>query len=158
MIPKSLELTTKERVAERQRSCFEEKESARWLEILQSNEQLARRLPQTHFVSIADSEADIFELFCECSTFPENFDLIVRGFRQHNIVSAIDTATGRPIDASSVEAAMKLATNRFTREVSIGARPTPETPDDKKRVRKQARTARETVLTIFNRHGNVGWP
>jgi hypothetical protein len=156
--PKSLQLTTKERAAERQRSCFEEKESARWLEILQSNEQLARSLPQTQFISIADSEADIFELFCECSTFPENFDLIVRGFRQHNIVSAIDTATGQPIDAPSVEQAMKLAMNRFTREVSVGARPIPETPDDKKRVRRQARTARDTVLTISTATATLAGP
>jgi hypothetical protein len=156
--PKSLQLTAKERAAERQRSCFEEKESARWLEILQSNEQLARSLPQTHFISIADSEADIFELFCECSTFPENFDLIIRGFRQHNIVSAIDTATGQPIDASSVDQAMKLATNRFTREISVGTRPAPETPDDKKRVRKQARTARETVLTISTATATLAGP
>lgn len=146
--PKSLDLTAKERAAERQRSCFEEKESARWLEILQNNEQLARSLPQTHFVSIADSEADICELFCEAESFPKNFDIIIRGCRQHNIVSAVDTATGQLLDASSVEDARQLATARFTREITVGSRPAPETPDDKKRVRKQARSARETVLTI----------
>ena len=156
--PKSLELTSKERAAERQRSCFEEKESARWMEILQSNEQLARGLPGTHFISIADSEADIFELFCECSTFPGNFDLIVRGFRQHNVTSAIDIPTGQPIDASSIEQAVNLATNRFIREVSVGARPTPETPDDKKRVRKRARTARDTVLTISTAEVTLAGP
>lgn len=145
---KSLELTSKERAAERQRSCFEEKESSRWLEILQSNEQLARRFPQTHFISVADSEADIFELFCESESFPENFDMIIRGFRQHNVVSAIDTATGQQLDASSVEEAMQLATYRFTRKISVGPRPAPETPDDKKRTRKQARTARQTTVEI----------
>ena len=39
-------------------------------------------------------EADVLELFCESEAFPENFDMIIRGFRQHNIVSAIDAATG----------------------------------------------------------------
>jgi len=146
--PKSLDLTSKERAAQRQRSCFEEKESTRWLEILQSNEQLARSLPQTRFVSIADSEADICELFCEVEAFPENFDMIIRGCRQHNIISAVDAATGQQLVASSVEDARQLATDRFTREISVGPRPAPETPDDKKRVRKQARSARETVLTI----------
>lgn len=145
---KSLGLTAKERSTQRQQACFEEKESARWLEILQSNEQLARRFPQTHFISIADSEADISELFCEGAEFPENFDFIIRGCRQHNIVSAIDSATGQPLEASSVEQAMQLATQRFTREVSVGPRPAPQTPDDKKRVRKQARTARQATLTI----------
>lgn len=144
----SLELTTQERATERRRACFEEKESARWLEVLQSNEQLARRFPQTHFVSVADSEADICELFCEAETFPVNFDLIVRGSNHRNIVSAVDTATGLQLDTSSIQDAMKLATHRFTRKVSVGFRPAPQTPDGKKRARKQARTAREAVLSI----------
>jgi len=46
--PSSLESSTKERRAERNKKCFEEKESARWVEILQSNEQLARSIPETH--------------------------------------------------------------------------------------------------------------
>ena len=145
---KSLELTAQQRATERRRACFEEKESARWMEILQSNEQLARRFGQTHFISVADSEADICELFCEVETFPENFDLIIRGSNQRNIVSATDIATGLQLEAPSVQEAVKIATNRFTRKVSVGPRPAPETPDEKKRIRKQARTAREAVLNI----------
>ena len=146
---KSLDVPAKERSTKQRRACFEEKESSRWLEILQNNEQLARSLPDTRFISIADSEADICELFCQCDEFPDNFDLIIRGGRQHTIVSATDTAVGQPLaDASTVDDALKLAKARFTKEVSVGPRSAPTTPDDKKKIRKQARSARDTVLTI----------
>lgn len=46
--PESLAVPRPERVAQRQRACFEEKESRLWLEMMQSGEQIARSLPQTH--------------------------------------------------------------------------------------------------------------
>ncbi len=69
------------------------------MEILQSNEQLARSLPETRFISIAD----ISELFCQCEEFAGNFDFIIRGGRQHTNVSAKDTATEQsPAGVSTV--------------------------------------------------------
>lgn len=144
----SLEIPTRERRRRTKQACFEEKESARWLEILQSNEQLARSLPETRIVSIADSEADISELFCQCKDFPDNFDLIIRGCRKHNLISATDSGSGHAIDVSNIDEALQTATARFTKDTSVGPRPEPLTPDAKKRTRNQARTARTACLTV----------
>lgn len=146
--PKSLEIPAKERKAERQRACFEEKESYRWLDMMQSGEQIARSLPQVQFVMVADSESDIGEVFCEASELPDNYDFIVRQSRQHSITSAFDSATGEAITAATVDLALSQAQWRGERLVSVGGRDTPVLPDDKKRVRKQARISREATLSI----------
>jgi hypothetical protein len=146
--PKSLEVPAAERAAERKRACFEEKESCRWLEMMQSGEQIARSLPDTHFVMVADSEADIGELLCQASELPENFDFIIRQSRQHAITAATDSATGESIAAASVDEALSQAQWRSTRTVSVGGREAPTRPDDQKRARKQARTSREAELRI----------
>jgi len=145
----SLKLSSDQRQANRRQACFEEKESARWLEILQSNEQLARSLPNTQFVSVADSEADISELFCECTDFPANHRLIIRSSNQRNIRWATDVSNGQSLaQGGLLEDALPLAQTRFEREVSVGFRPAPKFPDDKKRKRKQARSARDTTLEV----------
>ena len=82
--PKSLDIPAKERKAERKKACFEEKESHRWLDMMQSGEQIARSLPETQFVMVADSESDIGEVFCEASELPGNYDFIIRQSRQHS--------------------------------------------------------------------------
>ena len=146
--PMSLEIPSQERAANRKRTCFEEKESCRWLEMMQSGEQLARSLPGTNFVMVSDSESDIGELFCEASDLPDNYDFIIRQSRQHLIVLARDSATGQSIEGALVDDALSNAQWRSTRTVKVGGRETPEFPDDKKRVRRQARTTREAVLQI----------
>ena len=69
--------TTKTR-AERQATSIEEKESYRWIVALRAAHEEARRAPQTQFVCIADSEADIYELLAETQNAPENAHWIVR--------------------------------------------------------------------------------
>ncbi len=44
---------------------IEQKESFRWLQGLRTARQVAQELPQTQIVCLADSEADIYELFAE---------------------------------------------------------------------------------------------
>jgi len=44
---------------------IEDKESVRWLEGLRQSRAIAGRLPQTQFICVGDSEADIYELFAE---------------------------------------------------------------------------------------------
>ena len=58
----SLDVPADERAANRKQISFEEKESCRWLEMMQNGEQIARSMPQTRFVMLADSEADMAEL------------------------------------------------------------------------------------------------
>lgn len=146
--PSSLESSSKERESFRRRACFEEKESRRWLEMLQSGEQIARTMPETQFVMVSDSESDLYELFCESDDLAENFDFIIRGFREHNIVSARDVGNQQEIAATNVTEAFEQATTRFQVTVDVSSRDAPVMPDDKKRKRKQARPSRQATLSV----------
>jgi len=146
--PESAKLTAAQKKAFRKQACFEEKESCRWMEMLQSGEQLARLQPETTFVHVADSEADICELFCETATFPDNYHLIVRGCRTRNITSAVDSVGSQAIKAKTVGEVLAQATPRFQRTVAIGGRDASVLPDDQKRSRKQPREPRDAVLTM----------
>ena len=145
--PASLEVPIKERRANQQRRCFEEKESCRWLEMMQSGEQIARSMPQTQFTLLADSEADIGELLTQADEFPDNFGFIIRHCRTEKIIEAKDVLTGQPIESTqTIDEALSQVSWRGEKTVSIGGRDAPVLPDDTKRVRKQARVSREAVV------------
>src|SRR6266446_4278337 len=54
-----------EKKQQRNQTPIEEKESLRWLTGLRQARQVAQELPAVHCVCVADSEADIYELFAE---------------------------------------------------------------------------------------------
>ena len=142
--PASLEVSAEERRANQQRRCFEEKESCRWLEMMQSGEQIARSMPQTQFTLLADSEADIGELLAQAGEFPDNYGFIIRHCRTENISAAEDVLTGQPIESvMTIDEALAKVSWRGEKTVSIGGREAPVLPDDRKRVRKQARVSRD---------------
>lgn len=143
----SLEVAAKQRKADRQRRCFEEKESSRWMEMMQSGEQIARSIPQTQFIQLSDSESDIGELLAEAAEFPENYGFIIRQCRTQKIVAAVDVMTGLPIEnVTTIEEALSKVAWRGEKTVLIGGRDAPVLPDDKKRLRKQARVSREALV------------
>ena len=146
--PESLAKSAEERKAERRKACLAEKESSRWLEMMQSGEQIARSLPHVQFVTVADSESDICEVLSEGSELPENYNFIIRQSHQHSITAAVDSSTGKSITAATVDEALSLAEWRTERTVHVGGRDAPERPDDKKRARKQARVERDATLSI----------
>lgn len=79
----SAELWTREfgpsKAGDRKALPIEEKESLRWLEMHKHAQEIAQSHPDTQFVCVADSEADIFEVI-ECDDdSPENFGWIIRG-------------------------------------------------------------------------------
>ncbi len=146
--PESSKLTAAQKRAFRKQACFEEKESYRWLEMLQSGDQLARLYPETTFIHVADSEADICELYCETTDFADNYHLIVRGCHKRRVTGAIDSSGSKALEAGTVGEALAQAGRRFQRTVAIGGRDASVLPDDQKRSRKQPREARNAVLTI----------
>lgn len=143
----TLELTTTEKKRLKARECFEEKETWRWLEIQQNNEQLARSLPGTHFVMVADSEADISELLIESDEFPLNFDYIIRGCHDHKLACTL-ASEETTMKTPKVGETMKSQKVRFEIQVNIPPRSKPITPADKKRRRRQQRTARTATLGV----------
>lgn len=64
--------------AERQKIPIEEKESYRWVEMLRHSHDVARQHPHVKFITLADSEADIYEYLAEAAAGPENTHFIVR--------------------------------------------------------------------------------
>ena len=157
--PATLERSAQQRKADRQRRCFEEKESCRWLEMLQSGEQIARSMPQTHFIALGDSESDIGELLAEAAELPDNYDFILRQCRTQKILAAIDPFTGGSIDrVATIDEALGRVPWRGEKTVPIGDRDAPELPDDRKRRRKAARTAREATLRFRSVRVHVAGP
>ena len=63
---------------ERRNLPIEEKESFRWLQGYRLASQLARDCPETHVVSVADREADIYDIFVESAKSSESVDFIIR--------------------------------------------------------------------------------
>ena len=58
---------------------IEEKESFRWIEGMRAARDVAEACPQTTCVCIADSDADVYELFCESrSTSQGEVEFLVR--------------------------------------------------------------------------------
>ena len=57
--------TPEEKSRKRKQKSIEEKESLRWLSGLREARELAQEMPEVQCVCVADSEADIYELFAE---------------------------------------------------------------------------------------------
>lgn len=60
---------------------IEAKESLRWLTSYRRTAEVQRLCPQTRLVSVADREADLFELFQEARQTPAGPDLLIRASR-----------------------------------------------------------------------------
>jgi hypothetical protein len=60
---------------------IEEKESFRWLQSFRRTAEFQKLCPNTQLISVADREADIYELFQEALDDPEGPDLLVRASR-----------------------------------------------------------------------------
>jgi len=67
-----------ERSARRKHTPIEDKESQRWVNVLQRAREEARLAPNTRVVCVADSEADIYELLTEGQRQPQEIEWIVR--------------------------------------------------------------------------------
>lgn len=63
---------------ERKSDPIEEKETFRWLEGYRLASQLAGKHPETQIISVADAEADIYDIFLEVSRQPTPADFVIR--------------------------------------------------------------------------------
>jgi hypothetical protein len=66
---------------QRKERAIEEKESHRWLQSFRRTAEVQRLCPDTRLISIADREADIYELFQEAHQTPSGPDLLIRANR-----------------------------------------------------------------------------
>lgn len=75
-----------QRESQRKHTPLEDKESVRWLDTVRQAREPAEQIPQTQFVCVADSEADIYEVLAESQQEPRNLDWIVRACQNRALV------------------------------------------------------------------------
>ena len=143
------DLSRQERTALRRQACYEEKESYRWLEMFQSGEQIARANPQTHFIHVADSESDIYELFLEINDQAENHDFILRAGQDRAVVSKKD-------QSATVDDLLSTCAIRAEREVNVSERTSKI--QNETRPRRKSRDARMAKISIRATEVNLRGP
>jgi hypothetical protein len=124
--------------AERAATPFEEKESYRWLLALRRGRAEADRIPQTRFVCVADSEADIYEYVSNPCVAPGRLDLIVRACQDRVVQGAEEGQRLR----ETVLAHPVL----FTHEIKVRGRTTKVACET--RGRRQARQTRTAAVAV----------
>ncbi|TWT74302.1 Transposase for transposon Tn5 [Allorhodopirellula solitaria] len=133
----------------RKQSCYEEKESCRWLEMLQSSEQIARANPGTHYINVADSESDIHEMFLEIDHQVDNHDFILRGCQNRALVDS----DGHP---RSIDEALANCEICCQSEASISERVSMIAGET--RPRRKSRSARVAQISLRATPVNVRGP
>jgi hypothetical protein len=123
---------------------IEEKESFRWIEGLRAARNVAEACPQTTCVCIADSDADVYELFCESQVNSRGeVHLLVRACKKRNISGP---------DENWLEAARATAC-LFQCSVNVSSRTARNTTETRRRHEtREARIAelevRATTVTV----------
>jgi hypothetical protein len=108
--------------AERSRLPIEQKESFRWLEGYRSACELAKDCPETHIVSVADCEADIYDIFLEAQQQPGvHADFIIRARVERSTLER-DLAVG-PAVFCKVRAEVSASPRRGTRSIALSQTP-----------------------------------
>ncbi len=130
-----LDRSQEEKRRERKQQPIEEKESYRWLQGYRDTCALAEQAPETLVISVADSEADIYECLLEGERPDRQAEYIVRACQDR----AIEDSTASLWQSLSCQAALGSLTIRVSkREASTGDG----------RARRQARPGRKAKVTV----------
>ena len=138
-----------ERSARRKRTPIEAKESYRWIEGFRQARAEAKRAPGVHFISVADSEADIYELLVEARDRPANLDWIVRACQNRAVTceDAQDKEHGEHDDvAQRVREQVAKQDVLFTQTIKIRGRKAKVACED--RGRRQPRRSRSAEVEV----------
>ena len=130
-------MTKREKDRWLQETPIEKKESFRWIEGLRAAREVAEACPQTACVCIADSDADVYELFCEPrATSHGEVHLLVRACKERSISDP---------EANWLEAARATAC-LFQCSVNVSARLAKRAAETRKR--HETREARIAELEV----------
>jgi hypothetical protein len=136
-------LSAAEREVRKKHTAIEDKESYRWVVALRQAQAEARHNPQTQFVCLADSEADIYELMIAGTTESHEVDWIVRACQDRvSQASSADGSEAREHLRGQVLAAPVL----FTNTITVRGRK-PKVACDR-RGRRQPRVGREAKVEV----------
>jgi hypothetical protein len=126
---------------------LEEKESQRWIEGLQQAREVAQGAPATQCICLADSEADIFELFAQ-PRGERPVEWIVRACQDRAVVAAEAQAEAESAAeaARHLRAAVECEPALFSHEITVRGRRTQfACPQGGRRQPRESRTAQVEV-------------
>jgi Transposase DNA-binding/Transposase Tn5 dimerisation domain len=126
--------------AQRLATPLAEKESARWIETLQRAQGEAQQQPQTHFICVADSEADIYEFFAQGMSQPRTLDWVVRACQNRSLQEGAD-------ETACLLPELVAQPVLFTKTIHVRARPTNKVTCSKRR-REQPRVSRTSEVEV----------
>ena len=133
----------------RKNTPIEDKESYRWVEGFGHAREEAQRTPETHFLTLTDSEGDIYELLAQSQNRPTNLDWIVRAC-QDRAVTGQDVekvpSPGRGVTAASVRRQILKAPVLFTQSIQVRGRRSKVACEE--RGRRQPRRSRTAELEV----------
>lgn len=137
-----------ERAARRKHTPIEEKESQRWINTLRYANEEAQRAPDTCFVCVADSEADIYELLVEAQSESNDVEWIVRACQNRALQSDENTTnSSEPDDGSNLLREQVLKSNvLFTQTIKVRGRKSKVGCET--RGRKQPRQSRRAEVEV----------
>jgi hypothetical protein len=121
---------------------IEEKESFRWLLSMRQAREEARLCPGTRIVSVADSEADIYEVIAEGMESPRTADWVVRCCQDRALVDDLEGAAGLDYLRAEVLAAPEL----YRQTIQVRGREAKVACED--RGRRQPRRSRAAVVAV----------
>ena len=141
----SLAFSQKVKRKKRKAASIEEKESYRWLRGLRESREVAQRCPQTTCVCIADSEADIYELFAEPRGAEHPVHWLIRLCQERGLDTA-DTDAADAEQAENVREHLSAQPVLFTKKITARGRRGKVACEE--RSRRQARMDREAEVAV----------
>jgi hypothetical protein len=122
---------------------IEEKESHRWVAALRQAREEAARCESTRLVCLADSEADIYEVFLEGMAEPRSIDWIVRAGQNRSLQSA---GTNADSPADLLREQVLKSDVLFSKSITIRRRQAKISCED--RARRQSRESRVAEVDV----------
>jgi hypothetical protein len=140
--PDEPDMTQAQKRQRRKAAPLEEKESHRWIEGLRRSRTAAADAPETTCICIADSEADIYEMFTEPrgTETGRPVELIIRACQDRALTAAEDAS-----ERTHLRAAVLATPIRFSQEISARGRTSKTVCED--RARRQPRRDRKAVVS-----------
>jgi hypothetical protein len=136
-------MTKAQKRKRRKAAPIEQKESLRWVEALRQTRAVAAVTPQTTCVCIADSEADIYEMFAEPrgDESGRSVEVLIRAAQDRAVAAAEDAP-----EPTHLRAAVSAAAVLFHHEIAVRGRTPKMTCED--RARRQPRRDRKAVVSV----------
>ena len=136
-------LPAAERQTRRKKLPIEQKESQRWIDMLRRGQEFACEVPGTRFICVADSEADIYEMFAEPRVCDNagRIEWLIRACQDRGVV--VGEAAS---EVTQMREAASAAPALFAQEITVRGR-TPKTACED-RARRQPRSTRKAIVTV----------